>query len=520
MYALLLLGCPPPTPPPPPGGVEIIEISVPSCADPAAREQGSPFEMFELADATPATETYVWGGGIAAEDFDGDGQHELITARDGVIEYLDWTGSEWVPRDGIPDIEMDKGFGATAVDLDADGDFDVLITRWGQPNHVLDNDGSGTFSVATDRFGLAGPAGHHSAASSFADIDGDGDLDALVAGHGFIDEENPDPTLFSPADDTLLYENQGGGFVDIRDRIPPEAHGRYTFIGGLVDLDVDGDPDLLMINDFGRRYRSGQLLWNDEGSFRPDRNAAGLDLPIAGMGLGVAEVNGDGVPDVLVPYWAGYAMMISSGPLWADFSTASGLVPNTAQNQTVGWGAMFGDLDNDGWDDAIVMHGWIDTAISDSDPVQPDALYLRSSPTGWANITEPWGQIDTGDNRGLVVADLDGDGWLDYARPDLNGPTRVYMGRCGSSRFLDVQLVQSGLNPAAVGAVVEAVTEDRRIWRRVAAGGEGLGSSRPAELHFGLGDLEFVDLQIRWPDGSETELRDVQTGRRIQIRRR
>ncbi|MCB9677782.1 MAG: CRTAC1 family protein [Alphaproteobacteria bacterium] len=517
----LLLGCPsePSTPdvPTPPHETMLVEVAAPTCAEPSLRTTGTPFAAFTLPDATPASELYVWGGGIVAEDFDGDGQHELITIRDGLAEYLDWTGSTWVERDGLPALDLEHGFGGAVADLDADGDADLVITRWGQPNYALENDGTGAFTDATARFGLAGPPGHHSGAPSFADIDGDGDLDLLVAGHGFVDEANPDPTQFAPADDSLLYLRLAdGSYLAQRDRIPDDAHARYTFLGGFTDFDRDGAPDLLMVNDFGRRYRSGQLLWNDgTGHFTPDGNRVGLDLAVAGMGLGVAELNGDGVPDVLVPYWAGYALMVSSGPIWADFSVVSGLQPGLAANQTVGWGAMFGDLDNDGADDAIVMHGYIETAISDNDPVQPDALFHREG-SGWVNATAEWDQLDVGDSRGLVVADLDGDGWLDYARPDLSGPTKVYMGRCGEASWVSVALEQAGPNPRAVGAVIEVLGEPRQ-WRQVTAGGVGYGSSVPSEVHFGLGSTEIVDLQITWPDGEITTFEAVDARRRWKV---
>jgi hypothetical protein len=514
--------------------VDVTEVDAPTCAQPGLRASTGPFSRHTMADTTPAREAYVYGGGIVAQDFDSDGQHELVTVRDRTAEVLDWDGSTWVATPerlpaGLTADDLDFGFGGAAADLDEDGDLDLHVTRWGEPNQVWLNDGAGSFSLAPGALGLAGPPTHHSGASTFADLDGDGDLDLLVAGHGFIDEENADPEQFAPGDDTLVYMNQndtGGGWVLQTDRLPDDAHAGYSFMGGLIDFDVDGDPDLLLINDFGRRFRAGMLLWNDgNGHFTADNNAVGLDLAVAGMGLGVAEINGDGRPDVLVPYWGGYAYMLSAGseasPIWADFTAVSFLTPALSENQTVGWGAQFGDLDNDTLDDAIVMHGYIETNISQNTPTQPDALF-RQLPDRWDNVTRDWDQIDTGDGRGLVIADLDGDGWLDYARPDLSGATRVYMGRCGTASWLSVALEQPGRNPRAIGAVLEArvAGRDAPMTRYVLGGGIGLGSDVPAEQHFGLGEATSVDLTITWPDGERTEVPGLQANRRMRIRRR
>ncbi len=512
--------------------VEVVEVGSPTCAQPALRGTAGPFSRHTMADTTPAREAYVYGGGIVAQDFDSDGQHELVTLRDRTAEYLDWDGSTWVAHpERLPDLtadDMDFGFGGAAMDVDADGDLDLLVTRWGAPNHAWLNDGTGRFTTAPSGHPLEGPPTHHSMAPSFADLDGDGDLDLLVAGHGFIDEEGADPEFFEPGDDTLVYINrlneddgESGGWELDSARLPDAAHDGYSFLGGLVDFDVDGDPDVLLVNDFGRRYRSGMLLWNDgSGHFTADDNAVGLDLPVAGMGLAVGELNGDGRPDVLVPFWGGYAYMQSSGNLWADFTAVSNLTPALGENQTVGWGALFGDLDNDTLDDAVVMHGYIETNISENTPTQPDALF-RQTPEQWDNVTRDWDQLDTGDGRGLVVADLDGDGWLDYARPDLTGATRIYMGRCGTASWLSVALEQPGDNPRAVGAVLEARVAGREapITRYVLSGGIGLGSDIPAEQHFGLSDATSVDLSITWPDGERTEVLGVSANQRVRISR-
>lgn len=507
-----------PTDPPTevPASVRVFERSAPICADPGARSSER-FVAHELPARAPPSQRYLWGAGIVASDFDGDGTSELIAVHETELEYLAWDGSRWAARAGLPALTLQRGFGAVAADLDADGDRDVFITQMRGTNHLLINDGTGTFTESTPAV-LRGTETHHSASTTVADFDGDGDLDLFVAGHGYVDELGRDPTQFEPADPSQLWLQTDAGWEDASDRLPANSHDRYTFVGGAQDLDDDGDLDLLMVNDFGRLFGSGQLLWNTPAGFVADDNAAGLDLNVAGMGLAWADLNEDRVPDLLMPYWAGYKFMLSGGASWFDYSNASGLRPAVASGQEVGWGANFGDLDNDGVLDAVVMHGWLDTAITPNGFDQPDGFF-QGREGGFSNVTGDWDLVDPGDHRGLVLADLNGDGWLDLARPSLDGPTVVYMANCGSESWLEVDLRQPGPNPEAIGAHVRAFTADAMLTRYVLAGGEGLGSGGPAEVHFGLGAATSVDLEITWPDGHVDEVPAVPTDRRIRVER-
>lgn len=525
-----LLGCPSPTTPTAPTGptdtdtgtptpatpaeITVQTRSEPTCVDPSARET-SRFRAFTLEPPTPPTLSYLWGAGITASDFDDDGVSEVIAVHETELEYLAWDGSSWSPRAGLPPLQLTRGFGAVSVDIDDDGDQDVFVTQMPGENLLLLNDGEGTFTEATPEV-LRGPVDHHSATATFADFDLDGDLDLFVGGHGHVDEAGGDPAHFEPADPSLLYWNQDGTWVDDPEALPADAHDRYTFIGGAMDLNGDRAPDLLMVNDFGRLFGSGQLLWNTPTGFVADGNAVGLDLPVAGMGLSWAEINEDDVPDLLMPEWDDYKLMLSAAGSWFDFSVPSGLKPAVPSGQEVGWGANFGDLDNDGREDAVVMHGWLATTITPNVHDQPDGVF-QGLDDGFDNVTVTWDHLDRGDNRGLVLADLDGDGWLDLARPSLNGPTVIYMANCGTERWLEVRLRQPGPNPRAIGATVRVSTDDRSLTRWLLAGGEGYGSGRPAEVHFGLGSTETVDLEVEWPDGRVDRIEDQHTSRRITV---
>ncbi|MEQ1507143.1 MAG: CRTAC1 family protein, partial [Myxococcota bacterium] len=167
--------------------------------------------------------------------------------------------------------------------------------------------------------------------------------------------------------------------------------------------------------------------------------------------------------------------------------------------------------DNDGDLDGVVAYGAFDVAVPNEDwdnPAhQPDALWLQQPDGSFEDAAVEWGVADPGKNRGIVVADFDGDGWLDLAKRDLGGPSLLYVSRCGRDNWIKVRLRDDAIaNRNAVGARVRVVGADgvaRSRW--VTAGGTGYGTGGPPEVHVGLGDADAVDhVEVQWPDGTES----------------
>jgi hypothetical protein len=498
------------------------------CADPSLRES-APLVLHEpggdWADQffNPRSGSLFVGGSVLVADLDGDDLLDIMLPDlDDRFQYFGGTaGLGFEDRsDLVPPMPV-KTVGVTAVDLEGDGDLDVVVTVFKGRNVVLVNDGAGNFTNEAAALGLEGGATNRTMSSSWADIDGDGDLDGFLGGYGRLSQQSgglPDGDA-----SMIVIRESDGTYTDIVPTydLPHPLHTAHTFGGAFTDVDLDGDQDLYMVNDFGWVYPSlilrnenGRLeWWEDSGSEQPREN----------MGLGVGDVNGDELPDFLVAAWDRIGLFASRSGTWFDISQARSLEQDFTRGQRVAWGAELADLDNDIDLDAIVVHGYLDVRSNNVNPDdQPDALFLRQEDGSYVDVAPTWGFDDDFRSRGFVVVDLDRDGWLDVVKRDLRGPTRIYLANCGTASWMGIDVRQPGANPFGIGTRIRIVNAEGGVaTREIRAGGTSYASAGPPEVHFGLGEWEAAaELEILWPDGRVDHFDDVPARRYVRVVRR
>lgn len=496
------------------------------CTDPS-RRVNHPYTLLDGGPGwaaqpfNPTSDSVFVGGGAAVADFNGDGLLDLmITAADDRFGY--WQqGPDLTFTDAsasLP-VTLERTAGVTPVDIDADGDLDAFVGVFKGPDFLLINDSHGRFTDGTAAAGVAGPDTRRSMSSSWADVDHDGDLDGFVAGYGRINS----PDGIPPGDGSSIFLNQGNGtFVDQVPSLPaPSAlHEAHTFSGAFIDADRDGWLDLYLLNDFGWTWPA-TLLHNDHGVLTPTHDL-GLDFTRENMGLGIGDLNGDLIPDFLVASWEDNALFVSRGTSWFEESRARSLRFDASRGQVTGWGADLSDLDNDGDLDATILFGFIGVNSGHDNPTaQPDGVWTQQADGTFVDVGHAWGLDDDGLQRGAVTVDLDRNGFLDLVRPDLQGPTEIFLGACDDSAWLELTLRAPGPNRFALGAEV-VIRDGDQVWiRDVHAGGTSYGSAGPPEVHFGLGDRDTVDsVEVRWPDGLVETWTEVPTRRRVTVERR
>ncbi len=235
----------------------------------------------------------VYSSSVAFADVDDDGDQDLLITGQNNAEqriamlYENHQGT-FTEVSGTP-FEGVAGGAVAFADVDNDGDQDLLITGRNNANQAIAKlyaNEAGAFSeVSGTSF-----EGASSGAVAFEDVDDDGDQDLLIT--GLNDSDQPI---------AHLYANQGGIFEKVNGT---PFVGMWKNSAAFVDIDSDGDRDLLMAGDVGTLSSSIEfkLYLNEQGSFSEASNLPfeGGSAPFFVLFVLSADVDNDGDPDLLL----------------------------------------------------------------------------------------------------------------------------------------------------------------------------------------------------------------------------
>ncbi len=341
------------------------------------------------------------GAAVAAGDYNGDGATDLYVTNSGRGESNrlfrnrgDGTFEDVTDHAGVG-CGNPEGASMHAIwgDVDNDGDLDLYVVKWAEPNTLFENRGDGTFADISSRAGV--DAWAYGNAATFLDYDRDGLLDILV-GNYFADRVTDESTgalvrnnlwkpvttrvmheTFTHADNggrNILYRNLGDGrFEDVSEKIGLTFTG-WTLSVGSGDLNNDGWPDLYLANDFGPdEYYLNTGATESTPRFRlvvdpQGHPGIGHDW-WKGMNVDMGDVNNDGYLDIYVTNILERRYKTDEGNmLW--LSRVDPLSPggrgysNIAQlvgthDGGWGWGGKFADFNNDGLLDIYTVNGFV-----------------------------------------------------------------------------------------------------------------------------------------------------------------
>jgi hypothetical protein len=431
--------------------------------------------------------------------------------------------------------------GAVWGDYDNDGFEDLLVYKWGYPQ-LLHNLGSGRFEDVTAQSGLR--RWMNSNGAVWLDFDRDGLLDLYITGYFRSDIDfwhlrttrimQQSWEFASNGGKNLLFRNLGHGrFEDVTDSMGVGST-RWTLAATAADFNDDGWPDLYLANDYGPE----ELFLNRDGR-RFELARAGLeDDSKSGMAVALGDVYNRGRHDVFVTNISERGFLFQGNNLRLNFLPELGRFDETATGVVAdagwAWGAQFGDLNNDGLLDLVVVNGFI-SADSGRDywyamskiagaqgnifedaknwpPIGTASLsgYERSrvllnrGRAGFVDVAEEAGVTDRLDGRSVAMADLFNRGTLDVVIANQKGRALLYRNTSDSSppdgHWVEFKLIGTRSNRSAIGAEVTVEFGDVRQ-RQVVDGGMGFCSQNDRRLHFGLGDQRLGRVTIRWPSG-------------------
>jgi hypothetical protein len=441
-----------------------------------------------------------WASSVCAGDYDNDGFIDLFVTYYGANVLYRNVGSgrfeDATVKAGLSASGTRWGSGCTFVDYDRDGRLDLFVANYltfdlatapepgsgvnctwkgvpvncgpkGLPtdtNLLYHNAGQGRFTDVSSSSGIDRVKGRYSMTALAADFDADGWTDIYVA---------------SDSTAAILYRNNHDGtFTDVA--IPSGAayseNGNPQAGMGVAAGDYDGDGRLDLLkthfaDDVPALYRNvGSFLFEDVAT----RVGLAVENRFVEWGAGMPDLDLDGRPDIVyvtgnvypevearIPQYPHRGPRVifrntarEAGPKFEQLTTASGVGATTPHSSR---GAAFGDFDNDGDIDVLVM-----------------------------NMNEPPSLLRN-----------------DYA---------------GSNHWIELQLEGTSSNRTAIGALV-TVTVNGRSTTRALLSQSSYYSHDDVRLHFGLGVSKTAQsIVVRWPSGSVQSLSDVAGDRLVRIR--
>lgn len=451
-------------------------------------------------------------------DVDNDGVEELFLGggpgqSDALLRFVDGSFEMIDSVAGISKTTDSASFGGSVIDTDGDGRDDIIVSRtdgvWLHRNRAT--------GFTNEKLPLAIPEDTTPMSVGVADLNRDGHFDLFVAGYirlDLVEGQN----IFNKdgyGGNSRLFMNRGDNTFD---DVTEEAGLTYvhnTFMGIFVDIDQDGDEDLVVAHDTGQ-----VRTWKNQGGGRfinhenPSSNV--FSYP---MGIAVGDYNNDGrvdfafsnvgttppnflirgdLTDKQLSNW-NWMLFENQG----DFRFRDSAATAKIANYEFSWGMTFEDLNLDGREDLVVSENYIGLPPQKVPFLRAPGRLLIQTPQGeFAAVGKEAGVVNKRYSISPIHADFNQDGYPDVVHVNLAGRSQAFISKGGDAGYLKVKLPNQ---VSSIAAVVSVMLEDGATLTKPFVSGEGLGSDPSHILTFGLGGGTATSVSVHCIDGKRQE---------------
>ncbi len=424
-----------------------------------------------------------WQTGVCVGDYDNDGWDDLFCTSWGnnILFHNngDGTFTDVTRKAGLYNEQIRWGAGSCWLDYDRDGRLDLFVCNYikldpeklpsqndiycqwkgipvmcgprgltGDTNVLYHNNGDGTFTDISEKAGILKPGPRYSITPVSYDFDNDGWPDIYVA----VDSE---PSI-------LLRNNHDGTFTDIAVMAgcaySADGHEQSGMGVAVADYDCDGWFDIFKTNfadDTCNLYHN-----NGDGMFSDVTFASGVGINnrFVAWGCGFIDYDNDGWTDILQV----------NGHVYPEIDSHD--VGQTFKNPRL----VYKNLGNGKFKDVSAEMG--------------------------PGISEKFS------SRGAAFGDFDNDGDIDVLVLNMNDLPSLLRNEGGNAKnWIKIKLIGTHCNRTAIGARVRVVTGKHAQMDEVHSGGSVMSQS-DLRLHFGLGSAQTIDLiEVKWPTTQKTE---------------
>jgi len=453
----------------------------------------------------------------AVIDVDGDGVEEVYlggsqTTPDGLFRFKN---NKLNIIDGVMGIDNggSASLGSVVLDVDHDGKQDLLVAR--ENGIWLHRNQGGSFS--NEKLNATMPDDTLPLSIAIADLNRDGAFDMYVSGY-IRSEYVEGQSVFREGygGSSRLFMNNGDNtFTDMTEETGL-TYKHNTFQSAFIDIDRDGDEDLIVAHDTGH-----VLTWRNQGDLTFERidnpNSKDYSYP---MGIGIADLGNDGLADFFFSNVGTTAPdFLVRGDLtedqvsnwkWLLFKNKGDFnFDDIAQQAKVAdyefsWGGVFEDLNLDGTEDLIVAENYIGLPTHMIPQLRLNGRVLLQKANGeFAPAERQMGVINRTYSITPLTADFNNDGRPDIVNVNLNGDSKLFLSKPGKGNYLKVSLPD---NIHSIGATITATLSDGSTLSRPYVSGEGLCSDSSRIVILGLAESSVTEVAVTYLNGQTQQL--------------